>query len=106
MARTRHVESECELEELIDEFLTKGYKIQKQSRHSAKVKEKDWGSAPIHGFVFLFTFVGSAVLLDVAGVSAGGVWVVTILANITYAMYSWFTAEEIIIKVDGNDYDG
>lgn len=100
MTRIRRVESEREQEKLVDEFVTKGYKIDQQSQYSAKVKEKDWGSAPIHGFVFLFTFVMAAVLFDAAGASAGGVWLVAILANVVYATYSWFTSEEIIIKVD------
>lgn len=100
MTRIRRVESEREQEKVVDEFVTKGYKINQQSQYSAKVKEKDWGSAPVHGFVFFFTFIVAAVLFDAAGASSGGVWLVAILANVTYAAYSWFTSEEIIIKVD------
>lgn len=100
MTRIRRVESERQQEKLVDEFVTKGYKIDQQSQYSAKVKEKDWGSVPVHGFVALFTFLAAAILFDAAGASAGGVWLVVIIANITYAAYSWFTSEEIIIKVD------
>lgn len=100
MTRIRRVESEREQEKLVDEFVTKGYKINEQGQYSAKVKEKDWGSAPVHGFVFLFTFLAAAVLLDAAGASGGAVWVVAIIANVIYATYSWFTSEEIVIKVD------
>lgn len=103
MARIRRVESEREQEKLVDEFITKGYKIDQQGQYATKVKEKDWGSAPIHGFVFLFAFLVAAVLFDAAGLAAGGVWVVAILANVTYAAYSWFTSEELIIKVDESD---
>lgn len=100
MPRIRRVESKREQEKLVDEFVTKGYKLKLQGQYSATVKEKDWGSPPVHGFVFLFTFLVAAVLFGSAGLSAGGVWVVTILANVTYAVYSWFTSEEIVIKVD------
>lgn len=100
MPRIRRVESERDQEKLVDEFLTKGYKLKEQGQYSAKVKEKDWGRAPVHGFVFLFTFLVAAVLFQSAGLSSGGVWIVTILANVTYAVYSWFTSEEIVIKVN------
>lgn len=99
MARIRRVESEREQEKVIDDFLTRGYKIQSQGQFSAKVKNKDYGSAPVHVFVFLFTLLASALLFDAAGLPAGGVWVVTILANVVYGTYCWFTAEEVVIKV-------
>lgn len=97
------MESERELERVIDDFVTKGYRIEQQSQYSAKVKEKDWGSPPVHGFVFVFTFLVAAVLFDAAEASAGGVWVVAILANVTYAAYSWLTSEEVVVKVDEGD---
>lgn len=100
MTRIRRVESEREREKLVDEFMTKGYKIQQQSQYSAKVKEKDWGSAPVHVFVFIFSFLGAALLLGAAGASGGGAWVVAVLANVVYAVYSWFSSEEVVIKVD------
>lgn len=102
MARIRRVESEREQEKLLDEFVTKGYEIKDQGQFNARVKDKDWGSVPIHGFVFLFTFLGAAVLFDAANVSASAVWVVAVLANVIYAVYSRFTAEEVIIKVESD----
>jgi hypothetical protein len=100
MPRTRYVESERELERTLDDFITRGFKVKDQGQFSARVKDKDWGSLPVHGFVFLFSFIGAAVLFDAAGAGSAGVWVVAILANVTYAVYSWFTAQEVIIKVD------
>lgn len=101
MPRIKRVESQREQERAVDDFRTRGYKIKEQSRYTAKVKKKEWGDLPVHGFLFLFTLIGGAILFDAAGISAGGVWIVTIGANITYAAYSRLTAEEIIIKVDG-----
>lgn len=100
MPRTRYVESERELERTLDDFITRGFKVKDQGQFTAKVKDKDWGRLPVHGFVFLFSFIAAAVLTDAAGAGSGGVWVVAILANVTYAVYSWFTAQEVIIKVD------
>lgn len=94
------MESEREQEKLVDEFVTKGYKIENRGQRSAKVKEKDWGSPPVHVFVFIFSLIAAAVVFDAAGAPSGGAWVVAILANVTYAAYSWFTAEEVIIRVD------
>lgn len=103
MTRIRRVESEREQEKLVDEFITKGYKIDEQGQYSTKVKEKDWGSAPVHAFVFLFSFLAGAVLLDAAVGSGGAAWVIAVLAIVTYAAYSRFTSEEIVIKVDADD---
>lgn len=100
MTRTQRVESKKELERSLDDFITRGYKIKKQGEYTARVKEKDWGELPIHGFLFLFTLVAGAVLFDAAGASPGGVWVAVAIANISYAAYSWSTSEEIIIKVN------
>lgn len=103
MTRIRRVESEREMEQLVDEYVTKGYKISQRSQYSSKVKEKDFGSAPVHAFTFLFALIAGAVVFNAADASAGGAWVIAILASLTYAGYSWFTAEEVIIKVSEED---
>lgn len=101
MPRIRRVETVREKEKTTDDFVTKGYTIKQQSQFSSKVKEKDWGSVEIHGFVFLFALIASAILFSVADVSAfGAIWVIAIIANVVYATYSWFTAEEVLIMVE------
>lgn len=102
MTRTQRVESERELERAVDDFSTRGFKIKSQSKHSAKVKEEDWGDVPIHGFIFIFTLIVAAVLFDMAALPSGGVWLVAFSANVIYAAYSLFTADEVIIKVDSS----
>lgn len=99
MVRTRRVESQKELERLLDEFMTRGYKITQQGERTAKVKEKDWGDIPIHGFLFLFAFIAGAMLFDAVGAPSGAVLVAAVAANLSYAAYSWYTAEEILIRV-------
>lgn len=99
MTRIRRVESEREKERLVDEFVTKGYKIQEQSQYTAKVKEKDYGSVPVHGFVFVFALLAAAVVLDAAGVGGGGaIWLVAFGANALYLASSWFNSDEVLIK--------
>lgn len=88
------------MEKQIDDFVTMGYKIENQGQHSTKVKEKDWGSPPVHGFVFFFTLIGSALAADAIGLPAGGIWGLAIIASVTYAAYSRYTAEEVVIKVE------
>lgn len=102
MVRTKRVDSERELEKEVDEFVTRGYKIKQQSQYNARVKEKDYGSAPVHGFILLFSLIGGALLFDAADGPAAGAWVVAFLAVAVYAGYSWVTSDEIIIKVDQN----
>lgn len=100
MTRIRRVESRRELEKLTDEFVTKGYKIENRGEQSARVKDKDLGSAPVHGFVFLFALIGAAVLVDAAGITSSAAWVVAFLANALYGFYSWWTSEQVLIKIE------
>lgn len=102
MTRVRRVETERELEKEIDEFITRGYEIKEQGQYSAKVKKKDWGSAPVHGFLFLFSLIIAAVVVDQAGISGGVAWIVAIGASVGYALYSRLTAEEVIFKIEGD----
>jgi hypothetical protein len=88
------------MEKHLDEFVTRGYRIVEQGQYSSKVKEKDFGSAPVHGFTFLFAFLGAAILFDAIGLPSGAVWVFAIGANVVYLAYSWLTADEVIIMVD------
>lgn len=103
MTRTQRVESKREQEKKVDELVTRGFKIKQQSEYTARLKQKDWGDLPVHGFVLIFSFIIAALLFDAAELPSGGVWVVVALANITYAGYSWYTAEEVIIKVSENE---
>lgn len=100
MSRLRRVDSQRELERVLDDFVTKGYKIQRQGQYTAKVKEKDWGDITNHAFLALLTFIVGAITLYAAGASSAGVWVLVIVANLLYATHSWYTAEEVVIKVD------
>jgi hypothetical protein len=100
MTRTKYVPSEKEMEKKVDELVTRGYKIKQQGRQSTRVKEKDWGEIPVHGFLFLFTLLGAAVLFSETNAPSGSVFLVAIAANLIYAAYCWSSAEEVIVKVE------
>lgn len=100
MTRRKRVDSEREMEKSLDEFVTRDYRIIEQGQYSSKVKEKDFGSPPVHVFAFLFVFLGAAVLFGAAGLPSGAVWVVAFGSNAVYLAYSWLTADEVVIVVD------
>jgi hypothetical protein len=90
------------MEKSVDEFVTKGYTIKTQSAQSARVKKKDWGSAPVHGFVFFFTLIIAALVtlvISIAEADVGSALLVAIFTNVMYASYNRLTSDEVIIKV-------
>ena len=85
MARIRRVDDRREMEQVIDDFITQGYKVKSQGERSTMMKDKDFGSGGMHLLVLIFL----------------GWWTLGI-ANALYAAYKYFTADEVQIKVEGN----
>ncbi|GAA0465361.1 hypothetical protein MUK72_00785 [Halococcus dombrowskii] len=83
MARIRRVDDQREMEKVIDDFVTQGYRIKEQGENSTMMKEKDWGSGGMHLIVLVFL----------------GWWTVGI-ANAVYAAYKYFTGAEVKIQVE------
>ncbi len=79
MTRTRTVTTSKELEDLVDEYVEKGYKVKNSTRESAVVKERSVGSWLIHLLLLIFT-VG--------------------FGNIVYLLYSWVSADAVEINVE------
>lgn len=86
MARIRRVDDQKEMERVIDDFITQGYKVKSQGERSAMMKKKDFGSGGMHLLVLIFL----------------GWWTVGI-ANAIYAAYKYFTADEVQIKIQAAD---
>lgn len=84
MSRVRRVDDRRALERSIDEFITRGYRLMSEGETSARLKEKDWGDGVTHFIVVALT----------------GWWTFG-LANALYAIYSYVTADEIVIKLEG-----
>jgi len=83
MARIRRVDSEKEMEQVIDDFVTQGYKIDNRGNRSTMMKEKDWGSGAGHIVVAVLT-----------------IWWTLGIGNVVYAIYKNLTADKVQIKVD------
>jgi hypothetical protein len=83
MARIRRVDDQREMEKVIDDFITQGYRIKEQGQNSTMMKEKDWGSGGMHLIVLVFL----------------GWWTIGI-ANVVYAAYKYFTGAEVKIQVE------
>ncbi|WP_408959821.1 hypothetical protein [Natrinema sp. 74] len=83
MARIRRVDDKREMERVIDDFITQGYKVKNQGERSTLMKKKTWGSGGTHLIIGILT-----------------VWWTLGIGNLAYAIYKYFTAEEVQIKVD------
>ena len=83
MSRIRRVDDKREMERVIDDYITQGYQVKSQGERSARVKDKDWGSALGHIIVAALT-----------------IWWTLGLGNVGYAAYKRYTADEVTIKVD------
>ncbi|WP_239641854.1 hypothetical protein [Haloterrigena salina] len=83
MARIRRVDDQRDMEKVIDDFITQGYKIKNQGERSTLMKKKSWGSGGMHVVVAVLTL-----------------WWTLGLGNAAYAIYKYMTAEEVQIKID------
>lgn len=83
MARIRRVNDQIEMEQVTEDFLTRGYKVKNEGQNSTLVKKLTWGSGSGHLVVAALT-----------------VWWTIGLGNVAYAIYKNLTAEEVQIKVD------
>jgi hypothetical protein len=83
VTRTVRVADRRELDRSVEEFLVRGYEIREQGDDSTRMKERDWGDAPVHVLLAVLT-----------------VWWTFGLANALYAIYRRVTADEIEIRVE------
>jgi len=80
MSRTRTVSTRDELENMVDDYVDKGYKVKKSSDERTVVKQRAIGSWIIHLILIIFT-IG--------------------FGNIIYLVYSWATADKVEIIING-----
>lgn len=83
--RIRHVKSVEEGERLVDEFITQGYKVESQGTTTIKVKKVEYGSLLAHLVIFFLT-----------------VWWTFGFGNLVYALYKYYSGEEVLIKFEDN----
>ncbi|MHC3438233.1 hypothetical protein ACYJ1Y_09035 [Natrialbaceae archaeon A-gly3] len=83
MSRIRRVEDTQEFERVIDDYITQGYKVQSRGEHSAKLKQKDYGSIVAHILIFIVF----------------GWWTLGV-ANALYLAYKYFSGESVTVKIN------
>jgi len=83
MTRIRRVDDRKEMESRVEDFLTRGYKVKDRGETSTRLKKKNWGSGGGH-----------------IAVAALTIWWTFGVGNVAYALYKYFTAEEVHVKVE------
>ena len=83
MGRIRRVEDEKEFERVIDDYITQGYSVESRGEHSAKLKEKQYGSLVAH--ILIFVIFG---------------WWTLGISNLLYLGYKYLSGEEVTVKKD------
>jgi hypothetical protein len=83
MARIRRVDDTREMERVVEDFLTRGYKVKSDGQNSTLLKKKTWGSGSGHLVVAALT-----------------IWWTLGIGNVAYAIYKNLTAEEVQVKVE------
>ncbi|MDO5835804.1 MAG: hypothetical protein Q4P17_04785 [Methanobacterium sp.] len=80
--RIRKVESKEKKEELIDDYITLGYRVVTEGEGTTKMKKTQYGGIGAHILIFIFT-----------------VWFTLGLANVAYAVYCYYTGDEVLMKI-------
>jgi len=83
MARVRRVDDKREMEQVTEDFLTRGYKVKSEAQRSTMLKKHTWGSGTGHIVVAVLT-----------------IWWTLGIGNAVYAIYKNRTAEEVQIKIE------
>ncbi len=83
MPRIRRVDDQQNMEQVVEDFLTRGYKIKTEGQDSTMLKKKTWGSGGMHIVIAVLT-----------------IWWTLGLGNVAYAIYKYLTAEEVQVKVE------
>jgi hypothetical protein len=74
------------MERVVEDFLTRGYKLKDEGQQSTMVKKKTWGSGGMHIVVAVLT-----------------IWWTFGLGNVAYAVYKYLSAEEVQIKIEPDE---
>lgn len=87
--RIRKVSDEDAREEMVDDFITRGYRVVSEGESSTRLKLRTWGSAGGHVLVLLLA----------------GWWTLGFF-NLVYAVWARAAADEVIVReVGGRDED-
>lgn len=86
--RVRKVTTQKALEEMVDDFITRGYAVESEGKRSVRLKYQTWGTGVGHLLWALLT-----------------IWCTLGLGNLAYAIYAHSAAESVLIKLVDDDDD-
>jgi len=82
--RIRKVSDSNELENVVDDYVTLGYKVNSRGQNTVKLKERNgWGTIGGHIGWFLLTF-----------------WWTVGIGNLIYALVKHYNGETVLVKVE------
>ena len=76
------------MEEVVDEYITKGYDVKARGKTTVRVKKSNYGSLGQQIVVFLFFG-----------------WWTFLVANLLYALYKNSRGDEVLVKVNTHEGD-
>lgn len=77
--RIRRVANPKEMEQVIDDYITQGYKVKSRGEATATVKKENWGTAGWHILWFCLTLG---------------------IGNIIYALVSNSSADSVLVRIE------
>ena len=86
--RIRKVSNEKEMDQIVDDFITQGYKIKSRGEQSVNIKKNNWGSMGGHILVALLT-----------------VWFTLGIGNLIYALISNSKADDVLVRIQPTRID-
>jgi hypothetical protein len=81
--RLRKAQTTQEMERVVDDLITQGYKVKSRGERSVKMKHEEYGSLMAH--IIIFVLFG---------------WWTIFIANVLYAAYKYVTGDEVLIQLD------
>jgi hypothetical protein len=85
--RLRKAQTTQEMERVVDDLITQGYKVKSRGERSVKMKHEEYGSLMAH--IIIFVLFG---------------WWTFFIANVLYAAYKYVTGDEVLIQLE--NYQG
>ena len=86
--RLRRAQTTQEMERVVDDLITQGYKVKSRGERSVKMKDEEYGSLMAH--IIIFVLFG---------------WWTFFIANVLYAAYKYVTGDEVLIQLENYQVD-
>ena len=83
VGRLRKVHSSKELDTVVDDYITQGYRVQSVGQKSTRLRKSQWGSMGGHLLVALLT-----------------IWWTIGFGNLTYALIAHSSSEKVLVKLE------